>query len=101
MHLPATSHNVIHSLVSVLCGHHFSYQTCCRHVSAKARLILLFHLSHIYSICMQAGSHYSLLTNAMYTQQMYGAMVVKSGCVFAQKAIMTVEAAGFNQGSGH
>ena len=101
MHLPATSHNVIHPLVSVLCGHHFSYQTCCRHVSAKARLILLFRISHIYSICMQAGSHYSLLTNAMYTQQMYGATAVKSGCVIAQKAIMTVEAAGFDRGSGH
>ena len=70
-------------------------------VSAKARLILLFHISRIYSICMQAGSHYSFLTNAMYTQQMYGATAVKSGCVIAQKAIMTVEAAGFDQGSGH
>ena len=50
---------------------------------------------------MQAGSHYSLLTNAMYTQQMYGAMAVKSGCVIARKAIITVEVAGFDRGSGH
>ena len=98
MHLPATSHNVIHSLVPVLCGYHFSYQTCCSHVSAKARLIV----SHqpYYSIRMQAGSHYSLLANAMYIQQMYGTMAVKSGCVIAWKAIMTVEAAGF-RGSRH
>ena len=43
--------------------------------------------------------HYSLLANAICTRQVYGAMAIKSGCVTAWKAIMTVEAAGLG-GSG-
>ena len=34
--------------------------------------------------------HYSLLANAVYTRQIYCAMTIKSGCVVAWKAIMTV-----------
>ena len=43
--------------------------------------------------------HYSLLANAVYTWQIYGAMAVKSGRSIVWKAIMTVDAAGF-RGSG-
>ena len=43
--------------------------------------------------------HYSLVANAIYTQQIYGAMAIKSGRVIAWKVIMTVEAAGL-RGSG-
>ena len=48
---------------------------------------------------MRAGGHYSLLANAIYTWQIYGATAIKSGRVIAWKAIMTVEAAGL-RGSG-
>ena len=41
--------------------------------------------------------HYSLLANAIYTQQIYGATAIKSGHVIAWKAIVTVEAAGLRE----
>ena len=41
----------------------------------------------------------SLLANSIYARQINGATAIKSGCVTAWKAIMTVEAAGL-KGSG-
>ena len=70
-----------------------------KHTKTRVRpgkLHLLFHISpftqfaHVQAVII----HYSLLTNAVYTQQIYGTMAIKSGCVIAWKVIMTVEGAG-------
>ena len=47
--------------------------------------------SSTYSICVRAGSHYSLLTNAIHTQQIYGTTAIKRGRNIVWKAIITVE----------
>ena len=48
--------------------------------------------SPLCSICVWVDGNYSLLANATTTLQIYSAMAIKSGCVIAWKAIMTVEA---------
>ena len=68
---------------------------------ARQTRVIVSHQPHSQFAC--GGTviiHYSLLANAVYTRQIYGAMTIKSGRVIAWKAIMTVEAAGL-RGSGH
>ena len=64
------------------------------------KLDLLFRISHLLDLRVWVVIiHYSLLAYAIYTQQIHDTTAIKSGCVIACKAIMTVEAAGL-RGSG-
>ena len=62
------------------------------------KLDLFFRISYTFSFCVWAGS-YSILVSGIYTRQIYGTTVIKSGCVIAWKVMMTVETAGL-RGSG-
>ena len=74
--------------------------TCLR----PGKLHLLFHISHLLDLCVGRGAitHYSLLANAKYIQQIYGALAItnKSGCIIAWKEIMTAEEVAGLRGSG-
>ena len=65
------------------------------------KIDLLFHISHLlkFACGRTVIIHYSLLANAIYTQQMCSTTAIKSRHVIAWKLIMTVDAAGL-RGSG-
>ena len=67
------------------------------HPIRLGKLDLLFCISHLLNL--RAGGHYSLLAYRihMYTRQIYSTTAIKSGCVIAWKAIMTVEVAGLRR----